>query len=133
MSICHPINLDISYFSSSYKKADYVVDLDGLDIADSVEKLGSFLVNQQILPSLSPSCSKYTKKQGQYLAFIYYYTKIHRQPPSEADIQKYFRTTPASVHQMILALEKKGFISREPRKPRTIKILLSREELPDLE
>ena len=28
----------------------------------------------------------YTAKQGQYLAFIYYYTKIHRQPPAEATL-----------------------------------------------
>jgi hypothetical protein len=25
----------------------------------------------------------HTAKQGQYLAFIYYYTKIHRCPPAE--------------------------------------------------
>jgi hypothetical protein len=29
----------------------------------------------------------YTPKQGQYLAFIYYYTKIHGRPPAEADFQ----------------------------------------------
>jgi hypothetical protein len=29
-------------------------------------------------PNLSP-------KQGQYLAFIYYYTKLNRQAPAEAD------------------------------------------------
>ncbi|MEZ4737235.1 MAG: hypothetical protein R3E79_59905 [Caldilineaceae bacterium] len=34
------------------------------------------------------------RKQGQYLAFIYYYTKINGQPPAEADMQRYFRTTP---------------------------------------
>ncbi len=27
-----------------------------------------------------PEQGSYTAKQGQYLAFIYYYTKIHRQP-----------------------------------------------------
>ena len=32
--------------------------------------------------------------QGQYLAFIYYYTKIHGVPPAEADIQRYFQTQP---------------------------------------
>lgn len=50
----------------------------------------------------------YTKKQGQYLAFIYYYTKVHRHPPSEAEMQGYFDVTPPTVHQMILSLEKKG-------------------------
>ena len=28
----------------------------------------------------------YTPRQGQFLAFIYYYTKIHKCPPAEADI-----------------------------------------------
>ena len=32
---------------------------------------------------------KYTKQQGQYLAFIYYYTKIHRYPPAEVTNEEY--------------------------------------------
>jgi repressor LexA len=74
----------------------------------------------------------YTEKQGQYLAFIHYYTKIHRQPPSEADMQRYFRTSPPTVHQMVVTLERKGLIAREPGKPRTIRVLLPVEELPAL-
>ena len=50
---------------------------------------------------------KYTSKQGQYLAFIYYYTKINGQAPAEADMQRYFKVSPPSVHQMVLTLEKK--------------------------
>ena len=49
----------------------------------------------------------YTEKQGQYLAFIYYYTKINRVPPAHADFESWFRTAPSTVHQMILQLEKK--------------------------
>lgn len=75
----------------------------------------------------------YTPRQGQYLAFIYYYTKIHGQPPAEADIQRYFKVSPPSVHQMILTLEKNQLIERVPGKARSIRLLLSREELPDLE
>jgi Mn-dependent DtxR family transcriptional regulator len=75
----------------------------------------------------------YTEKQGQYLAFIYYYTKLNRQPPSEADMQRFFRTSPPSVHQMVLRLEERGFISRVPGKARSIQVLLPREELPELE
>lgn len=74
-----------------------------------------------------------TVKQGQYLAFIHYYSKIMRQPPAETDFQRYFAVSPPSVHQMIVTLEKRGFISREPGKPRTIRVLLPREEIPDLE
>jgi repressor LexA len=76
---------------------------------------------------------EYTRKQGQYLAFIYYYTKLNRVPPAEADLQRYFQTTAPTVHQMVLKLEEKGFISRKPRTPRSIQILLTRDQLPDLE
>ncbi len=76
---------------------------------------------------------RYTPRQGQFLAFVYYYTKIHGQPPAEADIQRYFKVSPPSVHQMILTLEKNRLIERAPGKARSIRLLLSREELPDLE
>ncbi len=75
----------------------------------------------------------YTPKQGQYLAFIYYYTKINRVPPAEIDMQRYFQTTPPTVHEMVKTLDSRGFITREPGKPRTIRVLLPRDELPDLE
>jgi Mn-dependent DtxR family transcriptional regulator len=74
----------------------------------------------------------YTEKQGQYLAFIYNYTKINGKPPAEADMQRYFGVTPPTAHQMVLTLERRGFISREPGKSRTIRVLLPPEELPYL-
>jgi repressor LexA len=75
---------------------------------------------------------QFTKKQGQYLAYIYHYTQINRHPPAEADIQRYFRVTPPTVHQMILKLEENGLIQRVPRQARTIRVLLPPEELPQL-
>ncbi|MGI8782777.1 MAG: LexA family protein [Acidobacteriota bacterium] len=74
-----------------------------------------------------------TQKQGQYLAFIYYYTKLNGRPPAEAEMQRYFQVTPPSVHQMILALERNGFITRVPGQGRSIQVLLSRDQLPDLD
>ena len=76
---------------------------------------------------------KYTKRQGQYLAFIYYYTKIHGYPPAEADIQRYFKVSPPSVHQMVRTLEKSGLIEKVPHQARSIRLLLPREQIPDLE
>ena len=76
---------------------------------------------------------KHTQKQGKYLAFIYYYTRIHGYPPAEADMQNYFKVSPPSVHQMVLTLERRGFIERIPGQPRSIRVLLSNEELPALE
>ena len=75
----------------------------------------------------------FTHKQGQYLAFVYYYTKVNGRPPAEADMQRYFRVSPPSVHQMVLALEANGFIERTPGKGRSLRLLLAREDLPDLE
>ena len=77
--------------------------------------------------------SKYTKRQGQYLAFIYYYTKIYGCPPAEADMQKYFKVSPPTVHQMVVTLEKKGLIEKMPHQARSIRLLVACEELPDLE
>ena len=66
---------------------------------------------------------KYTTKQGQYLAFIYYYTKLNRQSPAERDMELYFKVTPPAVHEMVLTLEKKGLISRTPGQSRSIQLL----------
>ena len=57
----------------------------------------------------------FTPKQGQYLAFIHYYTKLNDCPPAETDMQRYFRVTPPTVHQMVLTLEAKALIKRTPR------------------
>jgi hypothetical protein len=44
---------------------------------------------------------RFTPKQGQYLAFIHAYTQVLGRPPAEADLQRHFRVTPPSVHQMV--------------------------------
>ncbi len=75
----------------------------------------------------------YTKKQGQYLSFIYYYRKLNDQSPAHLDFQKYFNTNPASVNSMLKMLESKGFIEREAGKARSIKLLIEKEDLPELE
>ena len=75
----------------------------------------------------------YTPRQGQFLAFIYYYNKIHGCPPAERDLQRYFRISAPAVHQMVVTLDDCDFIEREPGKARSIRLLLSRDQLPDLE
>lgn len=75
----------------------------------------------------------FTAKRGQYLAFIFYYTKLHGFAPAESDMQNYFEVSPPSVHQMVLTLKANGFIGRVPGRGRSICLLISREELPDLE
>jgi Mn-dependent DtxR family transcriptional regulator len=76
--------------------------------------------------------ARFTPRQGQYLAYISLYTKLHGRAPAEADIQLYFRVSPPSVHQMILTLEKAKLISRTPYEARSIRVLVPAEELPQL-
>ena len=51
--------------------------------------------------------------------------------PAEADFQKYFHVTPPTVHRIIVQREERGWITRTPRQPRSIHLLLSRKQIPD--
>jgi Mn-dependent DtxR family transcriptional regulator len=75
---------------------------------------------------------RFTERQGQYLAFIHAYTKLNGRAPAEADLQRYFRVTPPSVHQMVLSLERRGWLQRTPGQARSIELLVPPEELPAL-
>ena len=81
---------------------------------------------------LAASRPAFTPKQGQYLAFIYAYTQVLGRSPAEADLQRYFRVTPPSVHQMLLTLERIRLIRRQPGVARTIQLLVQPEHLPIL-
>jgi hypothetical protein len=93
----------------------------------------AFRVRIDHAPKLDPSAAPaFTKKQGLYLAFIYNYSKIHGRAPAELDLQRYFKTTPPSIHQMIMTLELGGFIERTPGQARSIKLLVRPDDLPRL-
>ena len=81
---------------------------------------------------MSRSGKNFTAKQGQYLAYIHLYMRLHRRSPAETDMQEYFRVSPPSVHQMVLTLERAGFIRRQPRTARSIELLVDPNQLPDL-
>ena len=81
---------------------------------------------------LSRPAKTFTPKQGQYLAFIHLYMRLHRRPPAETDMQQYFRVSPPSVHQMVLTLERRGFIRRQPRTARSIELIVDPKLLPEL-
>jgi Mn-dependent DtxR family transcriptional regulator len=75
----------------------------------------------------------FTKLQGQYLAFIVAYTKLNRRAPAEADFRQYFKVTPPSVHNMIVALERRRLITRTPGQPRSIRVSVPIGEIPPLD
>lgn len=87
-------------------------------VHDRLAKLETTYPDQQLAPAVAklatatPTAPKFTAKQGQYLAFIYCYTKIHRRPPAEADLQAYFGVSAPAVHQMIITPEARGLIGR---------------------
>lgn len=84
------------------------------------------------MADVSPAAKTFTPTQGQYLAFIHLYTRLHRRPPAETDMQEYFRVSPPSIHQMVLTLERAGLIRRQPRTPRSIEVLVDPKSLPEL-
>lgn len=73
-----------------------------------------------------------TDTQGQYLAFIFLYTKLHREPPSEADMQRYFGTSAPTVHSMVLTLERNSLIHRVPGRARSITVQVPPDSIPQL-
>jgi hypothetical protein len=60
------------------------------------------------------------------------YTLVLGRPPAEADLQRHFRVTPPSVHQMVLTLARAGLIRRRPGVARSIEVLVDPEALPVL-
>jgi DNA-binding MarR family transcriptional regulator len=76
---------------------------------------------------------RFTHKQGHYLAFIHVYSRMFRRAPAEADMQRHFRVTPPSIHQMVLTLERAGLIRRQPGVARSIEILVPPQDLPILD
>lgn len=74
----------------------------------------------------------FTAKQGQYLTFIHYYTKVNQRPPAEVDLARYFNVTPESAHGMVVTLARLGLIEKVPGAPRSIRVLVARDELPEL-
>jgi len=79
-----------------------------------------------------PARPRFTATQGQYLAYIWTYTLIHRRAPAESDMQRFFCVSPPTVHQMVLTLERLGLITRTPRVARSIQVSVDPDSLPKL-
>ena len=75
----------------------------------------------------------FSPRQGQYLAFIHHSTQTNGHPPSTVDMMRHFSVTRSSVSNMMTALDMLGFIDRILYQPRTVRVLVSPEELPELE
>jgi repressor LexA len=72
-----------------------------------------------------------TRRQREILQYIVDYTRRHGYPPSVRDIGSALHLTSSStVHSHLSALEKKGFIRRDPSKPRAIEVIRDDAALP---
>ena len=65
-----------------------------------------------------------TARQRQVFAFISRFNEIHKQPPTIAEIGKQFKmSSSASVHSILMALEREGLIKRIPNVSRGIELI----------
>ena len=85
------------------------------------------------IPDTQKIAPTFTYKQGQYLAFIHYYTKVNGRPPAHADLQRYFRVSPPAVHRMLTCLHDKGLIHKQPGAARSLALAIPLEQLPALD
>ncbi len=58
--------------------------------------------------------ASFTPTQGRYLSFIHAYTALHGMAPAESEIAAALCVSPPSVNQMVMMLERKSLISRQP-------------------
>ncbi|MCS7235579.1 MAG: transcriptional repressor LexA [Armatimonadota bacterium] len=72
-----------------------------------------------------------TRRQRQILDYVIEYTRRRGYPPSVRDIGNALHLTSSStVHSHLSALEKKGYLRRDPSKPRAIEVLKDPTSLP---
>ncbi|MBO8160555.1 MAG: repressor LexA [Thermosipho sp. (in: Bacteria)] len=64
-----------------------------------------------------------TKKQKKVYDFIATYIQQKGYSPSIRDIARHFNLTPRGAHIHVIALEKKGYITRNPNKSRSISLV----------
>jgi DNA-binding MarR family transcriptional regulator len=104
------------------------------DPGHATEAIRSFRTDPAEADRLSTPASalkpQFTKTQGRYLAFIHRYIEKFGQAPAESDIQRHFLVSAPSVNAMMQTLTRKGFISRVPGVPRSIKLMVPPQALP---
>lgn len=68
--------------------------------------------------------ARLTRRQSEILTFVRRYAESHGYPPSVREIGQAMGVTSSStVHSHLGALERKGYLRRDPSKPRALEIL----------
>lgn len=72
-----------------------------------------------------------TRRQKEILTFVQRYGEAHGYPPSVREIgQALGLTSSSTVHSHLAALERKGYLRRDPSKPRALEVLRDEREVP---
>lgn len=64
-----------------------------------------------------------TARQREYLDFIAQYIRRFGGSPAESDIQRRFLVSAPAANSMVQTLERRGFITRQPGVPRSIRVV----------
>jgi hypothetical protein len=83
---------------------------------------GNSLPAWRMLPRPPPPAGP-SPRQAEYLAFIRAFTDRWQVPPSFEEIGRHFMTTAPSVNSMVKTLEARGFLTRVPGRPRTLRVI----------
>lgn len=75
----------------------------------------------------------YTPRQGQFLAFIHHYAKVSGQAATDRDLERYFQLSSSSVRDMMERLAWGKFVAASGDTPRTYRVLIPVEQVPELE
>src|SRR5712664_191140 len=72
-----------------------------------------------------------TRRQREILTFVQRHGDAHGYPPSVREIgQALGLTSSSTVHSHLAALERKGYLRRDPSKPRALEVLRDEREVP---
>lgn len=72
-----------------------------------------------------------TRRQKEILTFVQRHSEAHGYPPSVREIgQALGLTSSSTVHSHLTALERKGYLRRDPSKPRALEILRDERDVP---
>jgi hypothetical protein len=119
----HVAGRTISHLQSSGENALTIHFTDGsaLRLAADAEPVVASLLEGDVVNQPS-------SRQRDYLEFIRKFTSRYGTPPAEADLARHFLVSAPSVNQMVKALERRGYITRErgpngQAVPRSIRIV----------
>jgi hypothetical protein len=84
------------------------------------------------MAGMSPSAKTFTPMQGRSLAYIHLYTPASPASQRKPTCSNIFASHPLPIHQMVLTLERAGFIRQQLGVARSIEVLVDPKLLPDL-